>query len=59
MTAGAVQDTTDRASALDVAETPDGARGAPTVTGFVGVDAGLLPAELVAVTVNAWRATPR
>lgn len=52
MTTGADQETTDRESAFDVAETAVGARGAPTVTGPVGTDAGLGPAEFMAVTAN-------
>jgi hypothetical protein len=51
--AGAVQDTADWALALDVAVTAVGAPGA--VAGMAaadGLDAGLVPAALVAVTVN-------
>jgi hypothetical protein len=51
--AGAVHDTTDWALALEVAVTPVGAPG--MVEGVAvadGVEAGLVPAELVAVTVK-------
>jgi hypothetical protein len=51
--AGAVQDTTDWALALDVAATAVGAPGAVAgVAGTDGLEAALVPAELVAVTVN-------
>ena len=51
--AGAVHDTTDLALAFDVAATAVGAQG--TVAGVAaadGLEDGLVPAELVAVTVN-------
>ena len=50
---GAVHDTTDWVLALDVAVTAVGAPG--VVAGMAGTEAaeaGLVPAELVAVTVN-------
>ena len=52
---GAVQDTTDWALPLEDAVTPVGAPG--TVAGMAGAeaaDAGPVPAELVAVTVNVY-----
>ena len=57
--AGGVHDTTEEASAPEVAVTPVGAPGTVTeatgnagVAGAEGVDAGPVPTELVAVTVN-------
>jgi hypothetical protein len=51
--AGAVHDTTDWVLALDVAVTTVGAPGSVAgVAGADGDEAGLMPAELVAVTVN-------
>ena len=57
--AGAVHDTTEEASALEVAVTPVGAPGTVTeatgnagVAGAEGAEAALVPAALVAVTVN-------
>ena len=47
---GAVHDTDEEASASEVAVTAVGAPG--TVAGAEGVDAGPVPTELVAVTVN-------
>ena len=55
LTTGAVQETTDWVLAFEVAVTPVGAPG--TVAGVAGadaVDAELVPAELVAVTVNVY-----
>ena len=56
---GTVQATNDEASAFEVAMTPVGAPGTVTratgaegVAGAEGVDAGPVPAVLVAVTVN-------
>ena len=56
---GAVQDTNDDASAPEVAVTPVGAPGTVTeatgnagVAGAEGAEAALVPAALVAVTVN-------
>jgi hypothetical protein len=50
--AGAVQDTTDWALAFDVALTPVGAPAVPATSAFDADEAALVPAELVAVTVN-------
>jgi hypothetical protein len=50
---GAVQDTTDRALALDVAVTAVGAPGAVAgVAGAEAVEDGPVPTTLVALTVN-------
>lgn len=50
---GAVHDTTDWVLAYEVAATPVGAPGTVAgVAGPEGDDAALVPAELVAVTVN-------
>ena len=51
--AGAVQDTTDWASAFDVAATPVGAPGVAAGTAAAdGVEGVLVPAVLVAATVK-------
>ena len=51
--AGAVQETTELALALDVAVTAVGAPGAAAgMAAAEAAEAGLVPAELVAVTVN-------
>ena len=53
--AGAVQDTTDCELAYEVAATPVGAPGTVAgVAGPEGLDGELVPAELVAVTVNVY-----
>ena len=55
MEADAVQDTTDCALALDVAATAVGALGVVAgVAADEGADVPLVPAELVAVTVNVY-----
>jgi len=51
--AGAIHDTTDRLLAFEVADTDVGAPGTVAgVAGADGADATLVPARLVAVTVN-------
>ena len=53
--AGAVQETTEEALAYEVAPTEVGAPGVVAgVAGAEAADAGLVPAELVAVTVNVY-----
>ena len=53
--AGAVHDTTDWVLAFDVPPTPVGAPGVVAgVAGAEAIDAALVPAGLVAVTVNVY-----
>lgn len=54
LAAGAVQDTTDWALALDVAATAVGAPGDPATKEFEAAEAAPVPAELSAATVKLY-----
>ena len=52
--AGAVQDTSDEALELEVAEAAVGAPGVPTFSELEAAEAAPVPAELMAATVNVY-----